>query len=134
MYVLLQILTCAPQRKEHNGLTSYLLQSHLMQSSLVTNPHTSLSLPHYALPLRSVFLFFFFPSGLHRWHMEVHRLVVELFCSCQAYNTATAMVDLSCVYNLHHSSLQCRILNPLSRPGIKPTPSWLVVSLLTTDS
>ena len=27
---------------------------------------------------------------------------------------ATAMLDLSCVCDLHHSSWQCRILNPLS--------------------
>ena len=28
---------------------------------------------------------------------------------------ATATRDLSCICNLHHSSRQCRILNPLSK-------------------
>ena len=31
-----------------------------------------------------------------------------------AYTTATATLDLSHVCDLHHSSWQCRILNPLS--------------------
>ena len=34
--------------------------------------------------------------------------------SVAAYATATAMWDLSCVFNLHHSSRQRWILNPLS--------------------
>ena len=32
-----------------------------------------------------------------------------------AYTTATAMTDLSHVCNLHHTSWQCQILNPLSK-------------------
>ena len=32
-----------------------------------------------------------------------------------AYTTATAMQDPSCACNLHHSSQQCQILNPLSK-------------------
>ena len=34
-----------------------------------------------------------------------------------AYARATAMPDPSCVYNLHHSSRQHRILNPLKEAG-----------------
>ena len=34
-----------------------------------------------------------------------------------AYATATAMQDLSCVLDLHHSSRQCQILNLLSEAG-----------------
>ena len=41
-------------------------------------------------------------------------LGVEWELHLQAYSTATAMQDLSCVYDLHHSSRQCWILNPLS--------------------
>ena len=47
--------------------------------------------------------------------MEVARLGVELELQLPAYSTATAMWDPSCVYNLHHSSRQCQILNPLSK-------------------
>ena len=34
-----------------------------------------------------------------------------------AYTTATAMQNPSCVYDLHHSLWQHRILNPLSKTG-----------------
>ena len=47
--------------------------------------------------------------------MEVPRLGVESELLAYTIATATATQDLSCVYNLHHSSWQCRILNPLSK-------------------
>ena len=46
--------------------------------------------------------------------MEVPRLGIESEIQLLAYTTATAMQDLSRVCNLHHSSLQCWILNPVS--------------------
>ena len=54
--------------------------------------------------------------GLHWRHMEVPRLEVELELQLTAYTTAythTATWDPSCIYDLHHSSWQCQILNPL---------------------
>ena len=56
----------------------------------------------------SLSLFFLF-VGLHPWHMEVPSLGVEL--------------DLSYVCDLHHSSLQRGIFNPLKRPGMEPASS-----------
>lgn len=53
--------------------------------------------------------------------MEVPRLKVELELQSPAYNTAAARRDLSCVCNLHHSSQQRQILNPLSRAKDGPT-------------
>ena len=47
---------------------------------------------------------------LHLRHMEVSRLEVKL-----AYATATATWDPRCICDLHHSSWQCPILNPLSK-------------------
>ena len=61
-----------------------------------------------------LFLFLFFILGPHVQHMEVPKLGVELELQLPAYTTATAMPDLSCVCDLHHSSWQRRILNPLS--------------------
>ena len=60
------------------------------------------------------FLSFIF-LGLHPQHMEVPSLGVELELQLLAYATATAMhgCDLSCVCNLHYSSWQHWILNPL---------------------
>ena len=46
--------------------------------------------------------------------MEIPRLGVELELQLQAYATATAMQDLSCICNLHHSSQQHQILNQQS--------------------
>ena len=45
---------------------------------------------------------------------EVSRLRVESELQLPADATATAMWDMSCVCNLHHSSWPCWILNPLS--------------------
>ena len=47
--------------------------------------------------------------------MEVPTLGVESELQLPAYTTATATPDLSRLFNLHHSSWQHRILNPLSR-------------------
>ena len=49
------------------------------------------------------------------WHMEVPRLAAELELQLPAYTMATAMQDPSCVCDLHHSSRQHWILNPLSK-------------------
>ena len=46
--------------------------------------------------------------------MEVPRLGVESELQSLAYTTATATQDPSCICNLHHSSWQRQILNPLS--------------------
>ena len=47
--------------------------------------------------------------------MEVHRLELEWELQLVAHATATAMWAPSRVCNLHHSSLQRRILNSLSK-------------------
>ena len=57
---------------------------------------------------------FFFFCLLHLWHMEVPRLGVYSELLLPAYARATAMPDPSCVCNLHQSSRQRWILNPLS--------------------
>ena len=66
----------------------------------------------------SFFLFVFFSFlGPHLQHIEVLRLGVESELQLPATATATAiaMLDLSHVCNLHCSSQQCWILNPLSK-------------------
>ena len=52
--------------------------------------------------------------GPHLWHMEVARLGVKSELQLPAYLTTTAMPDPSHVCDLHQSSRQCQILNPLS--------------------
>ena len=58
---------------------------------------------------------FFFFLGWHPWHMEVPRLGVESELQLLAYITVTATRDPGHVCDLHQSSRQCWILNPLSR-------------------
>ena len=68
----------------------------------------------------SVFIFiYFFLSfvflGPHLRHMEVPRIGVESELQLLVFATVTATWYLSHVCNLHHSSWQPRILNPLSK-------------------
>ena len=58
--------------------------------------------------------------------MEVPRLGVEWELQMPAYTTATATQDPSRICELHHSSQQCQILNPLSE-GRDGTHNLMVV-------
>ena len=58
--------------------------------------------------------FFLVFLGMHPWHMEVSRLGVESELQLPAYARTTATPDPSHACNLHHSSQQWGILNPLS--------------------
>ena len=77
------------------------------------------------------FFFFFVFQGPCPGHTEVPRLGVYLELLPLAYARAIAMPDPSCVCDLHHSTLQCQILNPL-RPGIEPATSWFLVEFVST--
>ena len=61
------------------------------------------------------FFLFFVLLGPNPRHMEVPRLGVKSQLWPLAYATAIATPDPSCVFDLHHSSDQCWILNPLSK-------------------
>ena len=75
--------------------------------------------PGASLSSVCVFCFGFFCLfvflGLHLRHMAVPRLGVELELQLPAYITATATQGPSCICDLHHSSRQHWILNPLSK-------------------
>ena len=72
--------------------------------------------------------------------MEVPRLGVnsELQLPAYATATATAMQDLSLVWDLHHSSGQHQIFNPLSevrdRTRNPMVPSWVHFRCATTGT
>ena len=67
--------------------------------------------------------------GLHLQLREVPRLGVESELQLPAYTTATATQDPSRVCNLHHSSQQHQILNPLSEVRSRTrnlvVPRWI---------
>ena len=74
-------------------------------------------------------LFPFAVLGPHSQHMEFPRPGVELELQLLAYVTAIATWDPSHICDLHHSSWQCRILNPLSETRdctqILMDPNWV---------
>ena len=70
-------------------------------------------LKNYVFVLGFFCLFLSF-VGLQSQHMEVPRLGVESELQLPACATATATPDPSRLYDLHHSSRQRGILNPLS--------------------
>ena len=73
----------------------------------------SVVLGNLAAALNSSRTFFFLQP--HPRHMKVRRLGVELELQLMAYATATATQNPSHVWDLHLSSRQRQILNPLSK-------------------
>ena len=57
----------------------------------------------------------------------------QIGAACASLLTATAMREPSLVFDLHHSSLQGQILNPLSKPGIESVSSWILVGFVTAE-
>ena len=79
-----------------------------------------------------VFCFFSFLLFRPHWrYVEVPRLGVESELQLLAYTTATTAQDLSRIYDLHHSSRQRQILDPLTRPGMEPACSWILVGFVS---
>ena len=90
-----------------------------------------------------IFFFFFFSLGLYPWHMEVPGLRGRIRATAEVNTTATAMPDLSHIWDLRCSLWQHQIINPLSEArdrtctlqetmsGSQPTePQW---EFLVTD-
>ena len=68
--------------------------------------------------------------GVQVKHIEVSRLEVKLELQLPAYTIATATQDPSCIsdHDLHHSTCQCWIINPLSEAK-NLMSSWTLVGL-----
>ena len=128
--------TCSPgEKKEKIFLDVYVLTFSLLIEHktvrwtcfLVSEEKTSSPVIYHCItnyPQAFFFFFFFFCLlllllllflGPLPRHMEVPRLGVELELQPPAYARATATRDPSRVCNLHHSSRQRRIVNPLSK-------------------
>ena len=85
------------------------------------------ALPGYEYFVITVLFFFI---QLHSRRMELSRLGGPSERQLPTYTPATATRDLSRICNLHHSSRQRRILNPLSK-GSNPPPHRDCVGFLT---
>ena len=70
---------------------------------------------HHLLNNACPFFFFLIFWGAHPQHMGVWRWGVKSELQLLAYTTATATRDPSRICDLHLSSPQCRILNPMSK-------------------
>ena len=88
-------------------------------------------LPSFLSFLPPSLLSFLFFLGQHLRHMEVSRLGVKLELQLPAY--ATTIRDPNHVCDLHHSSWQHRIPNPLSEARDRTrnpiVPSWILQPL-----
>ena len=71
-----------------------------------------------------LFFWSFCPFRAIPWYTEVPRLRAEEELQLPAYTTATATQDLSRVCDLHHSSRQRWVLNPLREA------SWMLVGFI----
>ena len=76
-------------------------------------------LPAVLAPSSPPFFFFFWLKRpkklvLHPWHKGIPRLGITLELQLLAYATDTATPDPSHIFDLHHSSPQRQILNPLN--------------------
>ena len=109
------------------GSLAYLLHCCKQAKPFPASEPLHIFTPLFKLPF-SFFLFFFF-LGPHWRPREVSRLGYKSELQLLAYTTATAMQDPSCIFDLHHSSQQHQILNPLSkaRDGTHDfiVPSWI---------
>ena len=72
-----------------------------------------------------LFIHLFCFLGLHLQYMEVPKLGIESELQLQAYPTAAAMQNVSCLCNVHHSSQQHLILNPLSKARDGTKSLWM---------
>ena len=63
--------------------------------------------------------------------MEIPRLEVKLELQLPAYATATAMWDPSHICDLHHSSQQCWIPDPLSKARDQTASSGKLVGFVS---
>ena len=71
---------------------------------------------------RNFFSFFFCFLGPHLWYMKVPSLGVESELQLPAYTSATALRDLSLVFDLTTAHGNAGSLTHRARPGIKPHP------------
>ena len=81
--------------------------------TMLTSWHSLWSLQECERQVLSVISIYLF-IWLQVWHMEVPRLGVRLELQLPVYTHSHNNADLSCICNLHHSSWQYQILNPLS--------------------
>ena len=89
-------------------------------------------------PLMFCFCFYFSFLGPYLQRMEIQRVGVQSELQGPAYATATATQDPSHVCDLHHSSRQHGIVNPLSKARDQPrnlfAPGWLRFCCTTTGT
>ena len=109
----------------------YFLSLHhlILDTEKKLNGHDNVHIGYHSF----FFFFFFCFLGPHPRHMEVPRLGVESELQLPAYTTATAMQDLSCICNLHHSSWQGWIFIKLSKARDQTHILMVLVGSISTE-
>ena len=107
-------LTEFPQHKHTYAGSAQFKKENITKSQKTSPISFSLKGNHCSNVYIFACLLFFCFLGLHPQHVEVPRLGVKLELQLPAYAIAIATPDPSCVFDLHHSSRQHQILNPLS--------------------
>ena len=77
---------------------------------------------------------FFCLLGPYPQHIEVPWLGVKLEPQLPAYVTVIAMLDPRIICDLHCSSQQCQILNPLSEARDRIASLWMLVGFITAEA
>ena len=65
--------------------------------------------------------------------MEIPRLGIKSELQLPAYATATAMPDLSCVFDYSTAHSNARSLTHGAEPGIQPASSWILIVFVTAE-
>ena len=85
---------------------------------------------HIPLSYEAFSLFLSF-LGPHLWHREVPRLGGQIRAAAAGLCHSKAGSSLIC--DIHHSSWQHQILNPLMGPGVQPTSLWILVGFIFAE-
>ena len=93
--MLIYIFCCVPFNSQVCTFPRALIYLHLK---------AIFSIGHQYLGYNIIALVFFLGGGLHPWHIEVPNLGVKSELQLLAYSMATAMQDLYCICDVHHSS------------------------------
>ena len=75
-------------------------------------------------------LFFFSFFRAAPWHIDIPRLGVELELQLPTMATPTAMWVQSLLCDLHHSSWQPQIPDPLSKGRMESESLWILVGFV----
>jgi len=107
-----------------------------LELSVKVFPSRSLTISWDELPIFYLAFFFLLLKATpeaYRGSQARRQIRAAAGATAKATVTATATWNPSRVCNLHHSSWQCQILNPLSKAGDQTCTSWILVRFVSAE-